>query len=129
MGSAIMLYYGIKLKKKMMMMTTTLMMTMMMMMMIITIMIMIIIHSKHKTWEYIREGDLKLETVALIFAAQEQALSTNYVKYNIDKSVESPLCRLCGQKGETINHILYRFSQGRIFFVARYKFTLEIWCW
>ena len=59
---------------------------------------------------------MKVETVALIFAAQEQALRTNYVKFNIDKSVDSPLCRLCGQKGETISHIIYRFSQGRIFF-------------
>ena len=61
---------------------------------------------KFKTWEWTRNGDLKVETEALIFAAQEQALRTNYVKFNIDKSVESPLCRLCDQKGETINHII-----------------------
>ena len=30
---------------------------------------------------------------------------TNYVKFNIDKSVDSLLCRICNQKGE-INHIL-----------------------
>ena len=59
-----------------------------------------------KTWEWTRNGDLKVETEALIFAAQEQALRTNYIRFNIDKSVESPLCRLCGQKGETINHII-----------------------
>ena len=57
----------------------------------------------HKTWEW--KSDLKVETEALIFAAQEQALRTN-VKFNIDKSVDSPLCRLCNQKGETISHIL-----------------------
>ena len=33
-------------------------------------------------------------------------IMTNYVKFNIDKSVDSPLCRMCHQKGETINHIL-----------------------
>ena len=27
-------------------------------------------------------------------------------KFNISKSVECPLCKLCGQKGETINHII-----------------------
>jgi len=58
------------------------------------------------TWEWTTKGDLKVETEALIFAAQEQALRTNYVEINIDKSVDSPLCRLRGQKGETINHII-----------------------
>ena len=59
---------------------------------------------KDKTWEWTRKSDLKIETEALIFAAQEQALRTNYVKFN--KSLDSPLCRMCNQKGETINHIL-----------------------
>ena len=31
---------------------------------------------------------------------------TNYVKYNIDKTVKSPLCRLCGEKGDSENHIV-----------------------
>ena len=61
---------------------------------------------KDKMWEWTRKSDLKIGTGALIFAAQEQALRTNYVKFNIDKSVDSPLCRLCGEKGETINHII-----------------------
>ncbi|CAH3141396.1 unnamed protein product [Porites lobata] len=49
----------------------------------------------------------------MIFAAQEQALRTNYVKFNIDSiapSMDSPLCRLCGQKGETINHIISKYN-------------------
>ena len=61
---------------------------------------------KDKIWEWTRKSDLKIGTEALIFAAQEQALRTNYVKFNIDKSVDSPLCRLCSEKGETINHII-----------------------
>ena len=59
-----------------------------------------------KMWEWTRKSDLKIGTEALIFAAQEQALRTNYVKLNIDKSVDSPLRRLCGEKVETINHII-----------------------
>ena len=47
-----------------------------------------------------------LATEALIFAAQVQALRTNYGEFNMDHSVDSPLCRLCGQKGKTINHII-----------------------
>ena len=61
---------------------------------------------KDKTWEWTRKGDLKLKTGTLIFADQEQALRTNLVKFNRDKSVDSRLCSLCGQKGETINHII-----------------------
>lgn len=61
---------------------------------------------KDKSWAWIGKSDLKVETEAPIFSAQEQALRTNYVKYNINKSVDSPLCRLCNQKRETINHIL-----------------------
>ena len=52
---------------------------------------------KNKTWKWTRKSDLKVETEALIFAAQEQVLRTNYVKFN--KSVDSPLCRMCKPKG------------------------------
>lgn len=48
---------------------------------------------KEKILEWTRKSDLKVETKAIIFADQEQALRTNYVKFNIDKSVESPRCR------------------------------------
>ena len=50
-------------------------------------------NDKDKTSEW-TESDLKVETAALTFSAQEQALRTNYVKFNIDKSVDSPLCRI-----------------------------------
>ena len=66
---------------------------------------------KNKIWEWTRKSDLKIGTEALIFAVQEQALRTNYVKFNIDKSVDSPLCRLCGEKGETINHTITECSK------------------
>ena len=54
-------------------------------------------------WELTKSRD---ETEAPIFAAQVQALRTNYAKFNMDHFVDSPLCRLCGQKGKTINHII-----------------------
>ena len=53
-----------------------------------------------------KKSDLKAETEALICAAQEQALRTNYIKFNIDKTVESPLCRMCGEKGESVGHLI-----------------------
>ena len=47
---------------------------------------------RNKTWEWTGKSELKVETEPLIFAAQEQALRTNYVKFDIYRSVDSPLC-------------------------------------
>ena len=33
-------------------------------------------------------------------------IQTNYIIYNIDKTGESPLCRMCGTRNETISHIV-----------------------
>ena len=38
-------------------------------------------------------------------ATQDQALRTNSIKHNIDKQELSPACRLCGERGQTVNHI------------------------
>ena len=48
-----------------------------------------------------KKSDLKVETEALICAAQQQALRAKYVKYNIGKTKDSPMCILCGKKVET----------------------------
>ena len=44
---------------------------------------------KDKSWGWLKDGDLKACTEALICAAQDQALRTNYVKHHIDNT------RLC----------------------------------
>ena len=56
---------------------------------------------KEKTWQWLSRGDLKVGTEALLCVPQEQV---NYLKYHIDKTSESPLCRLCGEKGESVQH-------------------------
>jgi len=48
--------------------------------------------------------DQKIATEALLCAAHEQAIRTNYVKHYINKTSESPLCRLCGKKCESVQH-------------------------
>ena len=45
---------------------------------------------RKKSWLWLKNGDLKKGTEALIMAAQEQAIRTNYVKHHIDKSRDSP---------------------------------------
>ena len=66
--------------------------------------------TENKTWEWLRKRDLKVATKALICASQEQALQTNYVKCNIDKTKDSPMCILCGNKVETICHIVSKYK-------------------
>ena len=64
-----------------------------------------------KTWQWMRKGDLKGCTEALICSAQEQALRINYVKFHIDKKAESPMCRMCGEKGESVNNLTSECSK------------------
>ena len=40
----------------------------------------------------------------MVFAAQDQALRTNWIKKNIDGQVISAKCRLCGERDESITH-------------------------
>ena len=74
-----------------------------------------------KTWQWLQKCDLKPETEALICAAQEQALRTkrtNYIKCKIDKTIESLLCRLCKEKGESVYHIV---SECKVLAQREYK--------
>ena len=60
---------------------------------------------KEKTWQWLSRGDLKVVTEVFLCAAQKQAIRRNYMKYHIDKTSESPLCRLRGKKCESVQHI------------------------
>ena len=60
----------------------------------------------NNTWQWLMKGDLKGYTEALICSAQEQALRTNYIKFHIDKTADSPLCRMCSEKGESIYRLI-----------------------
>ena len=61
---------------------------------------------KKKTWQWLSKRDLKIGTEALLCVAQEQAIRTNYVKHHIDKTSESPLCRLCEKKCTSVQHLV-----------------------
>ena len=66
---------------------------------------------KEKSWLWMRKCDLKIPTEALICFPQEQVIRKNYVKYHINKSVDSLSCRLCGETDETIGHIVSKCSK------------------
>ena len=83
------------------------------MMMMMMMMMKIVIRNKDtrnknkdtiNTWRWMRKSDLKGCTKILIWSVQEQSIRTNYIKYNIDKTAESPLWRMCGTRNETISH-------------------------
>ena len=59
---------------------------------------------KPGTW--LRERNLKRETESLLIAAQDNSMSTNHIKAIIDKTQQNSKCRLCGDRDETINHII-----------------------
>ena len=60
---------------------------------------------KHQ-WLWLRFSNFSKEMEGTIFAAQEQALSTNAIKANIYKMPCSAKCRLCGTMDETIDHLV-----------------------
>ena len=54
---------------------------------------------KDLSWKWLVQSDLKVQTEATTCAAQEQVLRTNYAKNKLDKTLENPLRRMCGETG------------------------------
>ena len=67
--------------------------------------------SHDKTWTWLRKGNLKRETETLQMVAQNNAIRTNHIKTRIDKTQQNSKCRLCGDRDETINHIISECSK------------------
>ena len=53
-----------------------------------------------------KKGNLKRETESLLIAAQDNDIRTNHIKARIDKTQQNSKCRLCGDRDETIDHII-----------------------
>ena len=66
-------------------------------------------HKMTRTW--LRKRNLKRETKSLAITAQNNALKTNYVKVKIDNTSQNIKCRLCGDRDETVNHIIKECSK------------------
>ena len=64
-----------------------------------------------KTWTWLRKGNFKREIESLLIAAQKNAVRTNHIKARIDKTQQTSKCRLCGDRDETINHIISECSK------------------
>ena len=64
-----------------------------------------------KTWTWLRKGNFKRETESLLMAAQNSVIRTNHIKARIDKTQQNSKCRLCGDRDETIHHIISECSR------------------
>ena len=67
--------------------------------------------SHQKTWTCLRKANFKREIESLLIAAQNSAIRTNHIKAKIDKTQQNSKCRLCGDRDETINHIIGKCSK------------------
>ena len=66
-------------------------------------------HEKTETW--LRKGNVKRETESLLIAAQNNTIRTNHIKARIYRMQQNSKCRLCGDRDETINHIISERSK------------------
>ena len=64
-----------------------------------------------KTWTCLTKENLKTETESHLIATQNNAMRTNHIKTRIDKMHQNSKCGLCGEREETINHILSKCSK------------------
>ena len=67
--------------------------------------------SHDKTWTWIRKGNFKRETESLLMTAQNSAIRTNHIKARINKTQQNSKCKLCGDRDETIHHIISECSK------------------
>ena len=54
-----------------------------------------------QSWDWLKRGTLKKETDGLLAAT----LRTNYIRNKIDRQDVLPMCRLCGEREETVSLI------------------------
>ena len=64
-----------------------------------------------RKWNNNNNNNNKRETESLLITAQDNAIRTNHMKARIDKTQQNSKCRLCGDRDETINHIISECSK------------------
>ena len=72
-----------------------------------------------------KKGNLKRETESLLIVTQSNTIRTNHSKAKIDKTQQNSRYTLCGDKHETINHILSECSK----LVQKQYKTRHDWVW
>ena len=67
--------------------------------------------SHEKTWTWQMKENLKRERESLLIAVQNNATRTNHIKARIGKTQQNGKCMFCGDRDETINHIICESSK------------------
>ena len=67
--------------------------------------------SHQKTCIWLRKGNLKWGKEYLLIASQGNTIRTYHIKARIDKTRQNSKCWLCGDRDETINHIISECSK------------------
>ena len=62
------------------------------------------------TLQWLSSSELKAETEGFIFAAQDQSLFTRNYQANIIRNGTDPKRRFCGERVETIDHLISKCS-------------------
>ena len=79
---------------------------------------------------WLRKGNLKRETESLLIEAQINAIRTNHIKVRINKMQQNSKCRLCGDRDETINHIISECSKlARKEYKTRHDWVAKVIHW
>ena len=77
-----------------------------------------------------RKGNFKRETKSLLIAAQNNAVRTNHIKAGIDKTQQNSKCKRCGDRDETINHIISECSKlAQKKYKTRYDRVVKVIHW
>ena len=67
---------------------------------------------------------------SFLIAAQDNAIRTNHIKARIDKMQQNSKCRLCGDRDETINHIISECSKlAQMEYKARHDWVGRVVHW
>ena len=69
------------------------------------------VRDEENSWNWLKNEYLNKETEGTILAAQYQALRTNWIKSNVDNENISSKCRMCGEREETIAHIVSEWQK------------------
>ena len=64
------------------------------------------VRNDRNSWLWMKKVYLKKEIKGLIMATQDQSLRTRCVKHYIDRTTDSPKCRMCGKMYENVCHLL-----------------------
>ena len=67
--------------------------------------------TQQNTWTGLRKGNLKRKTESLLIEAQNNAITTKYIKAKIDYTQPNCKCRSCGERDEPFDQIISESSK------------------